>query len=255
MRLVDIARSRVLAQSVTITDGRFAIPISSNLPSPVFLLARKNGCGTASRRVDTHGDTFSQLVLGGPADLSGFVLGEDGRPVEGVLLQAVADDVLDAGSPSNAYGSQRRATLLEEGTGLNLAYAYTDRSGHFVMNGLRRGHPYQLCWSSSVLAQTWGPYVPGDRPIYLTLQVLRVRLRVVDREGNPIAGALVTFQELGNARPLLSMQTKGDGMAVCNLREAMGLRVLVSLGNRKVIRTFEPETVRSQGKPSVVVLE
>lgn len=172
--------------AATGTDGRFDL---RNLPTGRYDLTVR-GRGWAPLTVPSlevpEGNRATDLgtvVLAPGVALEGFVVDAAGKPVEGAEIR-----VADAGE---TIPFRLRSDGSDEPAGLSGV------DGFFRIEDLRSGSPVDVSASRTGYApgDAQGVQVPADPPIRLILQAVgTVSGRVVDPDGEPIAGAHVRLE-------------------------------------------------------------
>ena len=244
---------RVAAETRSRGDGRFSLGFVS--AGRVEVLARADGAGTAHREVDLDagaGRSLGDLVLAGAGALSGHARYPDRSPAVGLELWAVGEELDPEKNPLVA--AARRATLAEREGGLSYGRATTDAEGAFTFAGLRAGRYSLLPAKPDVVFEPRrGHYALGTSGIEISIEVHRLRVRIVDGAGRPLPGAVVACTEMEERSPgelspgMVSNETaSGPGaVAIFHVQPEVPIGLTATLSGA---RTAEDVLVVAQGQ-------
>ncbi len=159
--------------------GRFTLPV--DVASECWLCARRGDLGVAARgplQLSPAADLDAgDLVLTGPAVLSGVAVYPDGAPARHLMLHAAPASRREeelSGWPDPPFDAARHGPP----TGLSWASATTDGEGRFLIRGLSAGSYFFLEDRAKRLFD-------AGTDVRVVLDLHRILVRVVDERGVP----------------------------------------------------------------------
>jgi uncharacterized GH25 family protein len=173
------------------TDGEGRFSIAGLPPGKFALEAKRNGFAKgklAGIEIDPQRETLDlgEIVLEPGERAQGVVLDGEGVPVEGVEVFV-----------SEGSGPQMMVILSDESEASEEAATVSDPSGWFAVEDLASDEPLDFSFRRSgfVDASAKGITLPRSEPIQVVMEPASdVSGRVLDSEGEPIAGAEVNLR-------------------------------------------------------------
>lgn len=185
-----------MATAVSSMTGEFAVTV----PGPEFVAAAFQEdmvCVSGLRGSLAEGTECVglQLVLARAHDFVGMVVGTEGPPIEGAVLE-LSDD-LRTSSPMDATDTEGVRTFRSI-AGALAARQVTDSTGRFDFAGVPGAGASVRVEATGYVGQ-WFPHIPANGPATITLEKgLVLRGIVLGAEGKPAVGADVRFGPLAS---------------------------------------------------------
>lgn len=229
--------------------GRFTAAASTAGLSTVATYLLDNHAATATLQASSTRDPKATVGTRYRRSLQARLLDADGRPIEGATV-TFAVTAADNGAAATFLGGLAQATALTDADGVATAppLLANKTAGTFTATATASGAPSGEYTLENVAAAATGitaGAANGESTTVGTRFAIPLAVTVTDRNGNPVAGAIVTFTApkkgpSGAFAGKRRVRTNGKGIAV-----APPFRANTNVGGYVVTATVRGSSVRT----------